>query len=49
MSGVATVWGRQVDGQGTVVAEYLGVEMFFFGELPIHSKLGTIVAMSWVQ
>ena len=47
--GVVTVRGRQVNAQYTVVAESLGMVtlLFHFSELPIHSNLGTNIAISW--
>ena len=51
MSDVVTVWGGQVNGQCTVVAESLDTGTFpiHFSELPVCSELGTDIDTSWFQ
>src|SRR5882672_3683219 len=46
MPRIAAVWGRHIDGEGTIITESLDASpfAFHFGELPIGPELATSVA-----
>ena len=51
MPRIAAVWGRHIDGEGTIVTESLDVSpfTFHFGELAIGPELATSVVLSWLR
>src|SRR5882672_7129126 len=51
MPRIAAVWGRHINGEGTIVTESLDLSpfAFHFGKLAISPELATSVAFGWLR